>query len=134
MTSSEENYSQLEKQILSIVFACERFNAFLYGQDFLVLNDHKPLQALFQKPILKAPPRIQRFLLSLQKYRFTMQYNPGAADMSVSDALSLAYLPDTSTPEISHPDMTRYVHSVITNLPTTRASNRNITRPVPTTT
>ena len=76
MTSSEENYSQLEKQILSIVFACERFNAFLYGQDFLVLNDHKPLQALFQKPILKAPPRIQRFLLSLQKYRFTMQIQP----------------------------------------------------------
>ena len=116
MTQAEFNYSQIEKEILSIVFACERFNDFLYGQDFLVENDHKPLQSLFLKPILKTPPRIQQFLLRLQKYKFTMKYTPGD-EMAVSDALSRAYLPDTSTPEISDLDMTRYVHSIISNLP-----------------
>ena len=116
MTQAEFNYSQIEKEILSIVFACERFNDFLYGQDFLVENDHKPLQSLFLKPILKTPPRIQRFLLRLQKYKFTMKYTPGD-EMAVSDALGRAYLPDTSTLEISDLDMTRYVHSIISNLP-----------------
>ena len=70
MTQAEIDYSQIEKEILSIVFACERFNDFLYGQDFIAENDHKPLQSLFFKPILKTPPRIQRFLLWLQKYKF----------------------------------------------------------------
>ena len=56
MTSSETNYDQIEKEILSIVFACEHFNDFLYGQRFLVENNHKPLKDIFQKPVLKSPP------------------------------------------------------------------------------
>ena len=55
MTSSETNYAQIEKEILSIVFACERFNDFLYGQRFLVENDHKPLKDIFKKTVLKSP-------------------------------------------------------------------------------
>ena len=116
MTSSETNYDQIEKEILSIVFACERFNDFLYSQCFLVENNHKPLKDIFQKPVLKSPPRIQRFLLRLQKYQFTMNYIPGK-DMVVTDTLSRAYLSNTSTPEIDTSDMTPYVHFVISNLP-----------------
>ena len=115
MTSLETNYVQIEKEILSIVFACEHFNDFLYGQRFLVENNHKPLKDIFQKPVLKSPPRIQRFLLRLQKYQFTMNYIPGK-DMVVTDTLSRAYLSNTSTPEIDTSDMTRYVHFVISNL------------------
>ena len=94
MTSSETNYDQIEKEILSIVFACERFNDFLYSQSFLVENNHKPLKDIFQKPVLKSPPWIQRFLLPLQKYQFTMNYIPGK-DMVVTDTLSRAYLSNT---------------------------------------
>ena len=116
MTSSGTNYVQIEKEILSTVFACEHFNAFLYGQRFLVENDHKPLKDIFQKPVLKSPPRIQRFLLRLQKYQFTTNYIPGK-DMVVTDTLSRAYLSNTSTPEIDTSDMTRYVRFLISNLP-----------------
>ena len=32
MTSAETRYAQIEKELLSIMFACERFHQFIYGQ------------------------------------------------------------------------------------------------------
>ena len=50
---SERNYCQLEKETLSIVFAYKKFHHYIYGQQFLIENDHKPLQSTFKKPINK---------------------------------------------------------------------------------
>ena len=127
MNPAETNYVQIEKEILSIVFACERFNDFLYGQRFTVENDHKPLKDIFKKPVLKSPPRIQRFLLRLQKYQFSMNYTPGK-DMVVADTLSRAYLTGTSAPEIDPSDMTRYVHFVLSSLPISDTKLREFQR------
>ena len=74
LTPAEQNYCQLEKEILSIVFACQKFHNLIYGKKFYVFNDHLPLKSIFNKSILKAPPRIQRFLLRLQRYDFEMHY------------------------------------------------------------
>ena len=65
LTSAKENYFQVEKEILSIVFACNKFLEFIYGKRFDVCNANFPLTSIFNKAILKAPPRIQRFLLRL---------------------------------------------------------------------
>ena len=73
-TSSEKNYCQLERECLSIVFATERFNQYIYGQSFLVKNHHQPLKSLYSKAINRAPPGIQRFLLRIQRYDFSMNY------------------------------------------------------------
>ena len=119
LTSAERNYCQLEKETLSILFACERFHEYLYGRKFKVINDHQPLRSIFQKPLNKSPPRIQRFRLRLQKYDFDFQYVPGK-QLHVADALSRAYLSE-ATSEISDQDMTYHVHSVITRLPISAA-------------
>ena len=71
LSKSEQNYAQIEKEALAILFGCERFHVYLYGKSFTVESDHKPLQPIFKKPICKAPPRIQRFRLRLQKYSIT---------------------------------------------------------------
>ena len=65
LTSAERNYCQLEKEILSIAFTYHKFHDFIYGKKFSVFNDHLPLQSTFKRSILKAPRRIQRFLLWL---------------------------------------------------------------------
>ncbi|XP_034052535.1 uncharacterized protein LOC117533010 [Gymnodraco acuticeps] len=67
LTQTEQNYSQIEKECLSIVFACQRFNYYLYGRgDVTAETDHRPLVSIFTKPLLSAPKRLQSMLLTLQ--------------------------------------------------------------------
>ena len=92
LSKSEQNYAQIEKEALAILFGCERFHVYLYGKSFTVESDHKPLQPIFKKPICKAPPRIQRFRLRLQKYDMHIEFKP-EKELTVADTLSRAFIP-----------------------------------------
>ena len=65
LTPTEVQYAQIEKELLAIVFAMEKFETYLYGRKVLVESDHKPLEAIFKKSLLSAPKRLQRMLLRL---------------------------------------------------------------------
>ena len=71
LTSSEQNYSQLDKEALSIVNGVRKFHQYLYGQKFLLLTDHKPLTTILG-PTRGVPPiaaaRLQRWALFLSAY------------------------------------------------------------------
>lgn len=58
-TVREKNYAQIEKELLAIVYACERFDQYLFGREVTVQIDHKPLEAILKKPLLTAPKRLQ---------------------------------------------------------------------------
>ena len=49
LTDVETRYSQMEKEALSIVRACERFHVYLYEIKFKVLSLHKPLEVIYSK-------------------------------------------------------------------------------------
>ena len=52
LSKIEQQYAQIEKECLAIVFACERFNQYLHGRDHVTVDtDHKPLVPIFTKPI-----------------------------------------------------------------------------------
>jgi hypothetical protein len=88
LTSTEERYAQIEKEMLAVVFACEKFDNFIYGlPSITVHSDHKPLEVILKKSINEAPRRLQRMLLRLQKYNVELQYRPGK-DMWIADLLS----------------------------------------------
>ena len=91
MTECEQRYSQIEKELLAVVFALEHFHYYIYGKRVQVESDHKPLESILQKPLSAAPPRLQRMLLRLMKYDFDLKYTPGK-QMFVSDTLSRAPL------------------------------------------
>lgn len=87
LTDTQSRYSNIEREMLAIVFGCERYHTLLYGKEFTVVTDHKPLVTICHKPIHSAPARLQRMLLRIQGYNFTIKYRPGA-QMILADALS----------------------------------------------
>ena len=94
LTTAQQNYAQIEKETLAIVYGCEKFHQFIYGRKVLVESDHKPLQSIWCKPLHQAPARLQRLLLNLQKYDLDIFYKPGKY-MFLADTLSRSFLPET---------------------------------------
>ena len=74
LTPSEANYSNIERELLAVLFACEKLHIYTFGRKVTVNTDHKPLQSIFQKPISLAPARLQRMLLRLSKYDIQVKY------------------------------------------------------------
>lgn len=93
LTKAEQNYAQIEKELLACVYACEKFYTYIYGRnDVTIETDHKPLVSIICKPIATAPTRLQRMLLRLQPYCFKLVYKPGKY-LYLADTLSRAVEP-----------------------------------------
>ena len=67
LTSSKQNYPQIDKEALAILFSVQEIHDYVYGRPIKMISDHKPLESIFRKSILKAPKRLQRILLNLLK-------------------------------------------------------------------
>ena len=90
MSPTESRYAQIEKEALSITWACDRFSEFLIGMEFEIQTDHKPLVPLLRtKQLDDLPPRILRFRLRLMRYQFSIYHVPGK-NLVTADALSRA--------------------------------------------
>ena len=114
LTSAERGYSQLEKEALAITFALNRFRNYLLGVRFTVHSDHKPLQHIVRKSLDDCPPRILRFLLSIQGFDFDLVFKPGR-DMVVADAFSRAPLPECDEAESRRTEA--FVHFLVETQP-----------------
>ena len=91
LTNNEVKWAQIEKEMVSIVFACTKFHDYIYGKTVTAETDHKPLQSIFKKPISKTPVRLQNMLLKLQKYSLVIVFKKGSK-MYLADTFSRAYL------------------------------------------
>ena len=90
LNSTESNYTQIEKECLAILSCMDKWHYHLYGKyDVTVHSDHQPLETISKKPLIKAPRRLQRMMLKLQKYQFTVRYKKGR-ELFVADTLSRA--------------------------------------------
>ena len=114
LNAVERRYSQIEREALGITWSIERFQVYLYGMNFTVLTDHKPLINIF-KPNHKSPSaRMTKWLLRLQPYKFTVEYQPGT--QNASDILSRSpNKEDTSETDCLSNEAKQYISYVAEN-------------------
>jgi len=90
LTTAERNYSQIHKEALAIIFGLRKFYQYLYGRQFILVTDHKPLTTLFGPrngtPLLAAN-RLARWALWLNQFDYSIEYRK-TADHGNADALS----------------------------------------------
>ena len=87
LTETEQRYSNIERELLAIVFALERQNHYTFGRTITVQSDHQPLQSIWKKSIASASPRLQRLLLRLAHYDTNIELLWGKENV-IADALS----------------------------------------------
>ena len=101
LTSTEADYSNIERELLAVLFACEKLHTYAYGRKTVIHTDHKPLESIFAKPISLAPARLQRMLLRLRIYDLDVKY-VGANKVLIADTLSRLVVPnkDKAVPDL----------------------------------
>ena len=87
LTDTETRYSNIEREMLAILWGLEKFHHYVFGRHVIVETDHKPLESISKKNLYNAPPRLTRMLLRAQRYHTTIKYVPGK-DIPLADALS----------------------------------------------
>jgi hypothetical protein len=87
------NYTTTKKELLTVVFACEKFRSYLVGSHVIVFSDHTTLKYLFSKKVSKA--RLVRWILLFQEFDITIKDKKGTENV-VADHLSRLTIDFTS--------------------------------------
>ena len=82
-----KHHAYIEHKCLPVCFGLEKFHTYIYGRHITTHNDHKTLEMIQKEPIHAVPLHLQRMLLHLQKYNYTIQHKPGR-EMVLADCLS----------------------------------------------
>ena len=82
---AQENYSTTEKEMLAMLFACEKFRPYILGSHVVIHTDHAAIKYLMAKK--DAKPRLIRWVLLLQDFDLEIKDNKGS-DNVVVDHLS----------------------------------------------
>ena len=66
LNGAQQNYTTMEKDMLAVVFAYEKFHSYIIGSKVIVFMDHATIRHLFTKK--DAKPRLIQWILLLQEF------------------------------------------------------------------
>ena len=129
LAPAERNYAQLEKEALALVYGVRKFHSYLFGREFTLYTDHKPLLSILGSkkgiPSLAAA-RLQRWSLLLSAYTYDIQFKSTQAHGN-ADALSRLPLQHDAD-SVSSQDASLFNIAQIDSLPVTCQEVQGATR------
>jgi hypothetical protein len=85
LTRAQLNYATIEKELLAVIFAINKFRSYLVGAKVIVYTNHAALKYLLTKK--DAKPRLIRWILLLQEFDLEIKDKMGVEN-TVADHLS----------------------------------------------
>ncbi|KAI0987599.1 hypothetical protein GJ496_008413 [Pomphorhynchus laevis] len=108
----EKNYAQIEKEALSIINAVRKFHQYIYGQKFMLWNDHRPLKYIFGQG------------RNLSKYNYDILYIRGTENV-LADILSRFAIKEYQVGSSGEEFLSLIQDAALTELQLTREQIRN---------
>ena len=96
LNEAQRNYTTTEKELLAVVYALDKFRAYLVGSDIVIFKDHSTLKYLLTKQNAKA--RLIRWVLLLQEFNLQIKDKKGVENVVVDHLLRLTIAHDTHSP------------------------------------
>ena len=88
LTKTEQNYQNLEREALGTIWGMEKFYYFLYGKEFTLDTNQKPLVSIYKKHMIDISPRVQRLIVRSFPYLPFKVVHKKGIDIPIADALS----------------------------------------------
>ena len=85
LNEAQRNYTTTEKELLAVVYALDKFRAYLVGSYIVISTDHSALKYLLTKQNAKA--RLIRWVLLLQEFNLQIK-DKNRVENVVADHLS----------------------------------------------
>ena len=93
LNDAQLNYSIIEKELLAVVFALEKFCSYLIGTKVIVFSDHVALRYLLTKK--EGKPRLIRWILFLQEFDLEIRNKRGSDNLVAEHLSRLIHVEDT---------------------------------------
>ena len=97
LTAPQMKYSTIEREAYSVVYALKTLRPYLYGAEFTIYTDHKPLKSLFLQE--QKNSRLQRWAVLLAEYGAPIEYRKGSHNQR-ADFLSRLRNPSVDNSDI----------------------------------
>ena len=81
LNDSQLNYTTIEKEMLAVVFTCDKFKSYMIGSKFIIYTDHVAIRYLFAKKDAKC--HMIRWILLLQEFDLEIWDKMGSQNVVV---------------------------------------------------
>ena len=77
LTKTEQNYQNLDRDTLGTIWGMEKFHYFLYGKEFTLETDQKPLVSIYKKQMIDISPKVHSQIFPIPTIQSYLQKSCG---------------------------------------------------------